>query len=126
MADYATHTDVAARWPSLNTAQYDQADTLCGDASLILRTQYPGIDDSIQTDADLAERAKLVVCNMVKRAMLTITPGVSQESSGTGPYSHGVTYANPFGNLFVTSAEDAIIRGYLPRAVTLAYPDDCA
>ena len=121
---YASSADLAARWPSLPSAQFDQADVLAADASLYLRTQYPGIDAQQATDADLAAVLKIVVCNMVKRAMLTITPGVTQESAGTGPYSHSVTYANPMQNLYLTAADDAMIRGYRPRAVTVSMAAD--
>lgn len=121
---FGTHTDLQARWPSLTDTA--TADTLLGDASVYLRTQYPGIDDQAASDPDLAEVLKIVVCNMVKRAMLAVTPGVSQESEGTGPYSHAVTYSNPNGNLFVTATEDAMIRGYRPAAMTVSMaPDVC-
>jgi hypothetical protein len=122
MADvFATADDLRNRWPSLPATADDQADQLLADASLYLRTQYPGIGDQADTDSDLAAVLAIVVSNMVKRAMLSITPGVSQESTNTGPYSHSVTYSNPDGNLFLSAAEDAMIRGYQPSALSMPY-----
>lgn len=120
---FADASDVRARWSSLPSAQDAVTDQLCADASLIVRAQYPGIDDQIPNESDLADRLEVVVVNMVKRAIMIATPGAAQESSATGPYSHSVTYANPLQNLFVTAAEDSLIRGYLPRAMTVSYPD---
>lgn len=120
-APFADGADVTARWPSLPAS--DSLDQLCADASLIIRAQYPGIDDQIPTSVDLADRLELVVVNMVKRALNIATPGASQESEATGPYSHSVTYANPLQNLFITAAEDSLIRGYLPRAMNVSYAD---
>lgn len=119
---FATSSDLLARWPSLTDTAL--ADTLLGDASLYLRTQYPGLGDQVDLDSDLAEVAKIVVCNMVKRSMLAVTPGVSQESENTGPFGHSVTYSNPNGNLFVTATEDAMIRGYQPSGMTFSMASD--
>lgn len=118
---YATAADVRSRWPSLPTSQDAQVDQLCADASLRLRARYPGIDDQVQADADIAARAQLVVVNMVKRALMMATPGASQESSSTGPYSHSVTYANPFQNIFISGDDDELIRGYQPAALSMPY-----
>lgn len=122
----ATSSDLLARWPSLPADQTDTADTLLRDASLWLGAWYPGVIDQAATDADLAARLKVVACAMAKRAMLSTTPGATQESVSTGPYNHYVTYSNPDGNLFVTSAEDSFIRGYRAGAVTASMaPDVC-
>lgn len=122
MADpFATSSDLADRWPSLPSDQTNTADVLLSDASVWLRGWYPGLADQADTDPDVAERAMIVACAMVKRAMLSVTPGVAQESEGTGPYSHSVTYSNPSGNLFVTAAEDSLIRGYRARGGTFQY-----
>lgn len=116
MFPYATPADLTTRWPSL-TAPENTVELLIEDASLMLDAQYPGFRDAVDADPELASRAQIVVCSMVKRGLLTTTPGVTQESTSTGPYNHSVTYANPSGNLFVTAAEDALIRGYQPRAL---------
>lgn len=121
---YANSDALALRWPSLPASQYTEADQLCADASVYLRTQYPGIDTQQATDADLADVLEIVVCNIVKRQMLTVTPGVSQESTGTGPYNHSVTYSNPMQNLFLTAGEDAMIRGYQPRGQSVSMAED--
>ena len=124
MTPFASSNDLRARWPSLPTDQDDVANTQLADASLLLSTQYPGVGDQASTDQDLADVLTIVVCGMAKRAMLSMTPGVSQESTATGPYNHSVTYSNPNGNLFVTAVEDAMIRGYRPRATTVSMAQD--
>jgi hypothetical protein len=123
---FASSGDLQLRWPSLPSAQAGTAEELLGDASMFLRQWYPDLATQVATDSDLARAAKAVACAMVKRAMLSVTPGVAQESTGTGPYNHSVTYSNPDGNLFVTAGEDAMIRGYKARAVTVSMaPDVC-
>jgi hypothetical protein len=122
---FADAGDLQLRWPSLPADQVGTAEVLLGDASLWLSTWYPTIVDQTATDPTVAGRLKVVACAMAKRAMLAGAAGVSQESVSTGPYNHYVTYSNPGGNLFVTSAEDSFIRGYRPQAMTVSMAEPC-
>ena len=109
---YASHADVEARWRTLTAAEEAQADTLCADASAI-------IDSLVTVDASKLELAKVVVCNMVIRAMsaaATDSFGLSQASMTAGPYTQSWSYANPSGDMYLTKLDRqmlGITRGYI-------------
>lgn len=113
---FATSADVAARWRPLTSAEADIADVLAGDASALIRQRFPGIDASIAAGSLDAELVTMVVAGMVKRALIAPLDGVSQQSAGTGPYSHSETFANPMRNVFLTAADLVLIEGYKPKA----------
>lgn len=113
---FADATDVAARWRPLTQAEQDVASVLVLDASALIRSRFPGIDG--QVDPDILT---MVVAGMVKRALVAPDDGVSQESVGTGPYSHSQTFANPMRNVFLTAADLVLIQGYKPKGGTFGY-----
>jgi hypothetical protein len=118
---FATASDVAARWRPLSPAEETVADTLVADASALIRARFPGIDGQVASGAVDADILAMVVAGMVKRALIAPEPGVSQESSGTGPYSHSQTFANPLQNVFLTAAELVLIQGYKAKGGTFQY-----
>jgi hypothetical protein len=127
MADpFASPDDVAARWRPLTPTEVDQATALLQDASVLIRAQYPGIDDQIVSGQLDSDAVLAVAANMVKRAMIggATAEGASQVSQSAGPYSVSTSYANPTGNLFFTAADDMFIRGYQPAAKSVTY-DTC-
>lgn len=115
---FATPNDVAARWRPLSAAELVVATTLCGDASALIRAQFPSIDNQIASGAIDVDVVTAVCANMVKRAMLGGADGISQESESEGPFAHSVSYANPLGNVFLTAAETTLILGYQPTALS--------
>lgn len=125
MDPFATSDDVAARWRPLTSVEQEQADTLVGDASVLLRSRYGDIDARIASGDLDAGAALVVVAGMVRRAMVGAAAGdgVTQSSETVGPFSHSQSYANPMGNLFLTAADDLLIRGYRPRAMSVRF--DC-
>lgn len=105
-AVYATVEDLAAFWRPLSVAEETRAATLLRYASQRIRLRVSGIDESITAGTVDPADAELVVLSMVKRAMLsTDYEGITQESQASGPFSHGATYANPMGNLYITDDE---------------------
>lgn len=121
---YATASDVAARWRPLTTEEAARAGILAGDASALLRAEFPGIDGQIASGAVDPALLTIVVAGMVKRAMLAPPDGISQESEGVGPYSHSQSYANPMGNVFITAAERTLILGKQPTGGSFRYAND--
>lgn len=108
MADpFATHADLSARWRALSTAEQTRADILLADASAILRAASRGIDAKITSGEIDALLPKSIVCSMVKRVMQgpSDLEGVTQTQQTAGPFSHGVSFANPSGDLYLTKAE---------------------
>jgi hypothetical protein len=121
---FATSADVAARWRPLTAAEQTVADTLVGDASALIRARFPGIDASIAAGNLDPDIVKMVVAGMVKRALVAPLDGVSQQSEGTGPYSHSETFANPMRNVFLTAADMVLIEGYKPKAASQRFAND--
>lgn len=118
---FATAADVAARWRPLTPAEETVAGTLVLDASALIRARFPGIDG--QVDPDILT---MVVAGMVKRALIAPLDGVSQASEGTGPYSHSESFANPMRNMFLTAADEVLILGYQPAAVSMRFSNTSA
>jgi len=73
---------------------------------------------SSSLDANVA----LMVCaGMVKRALIAPDDGVSQESETAGPFSRSQSFSNPMRNVFLTAADETLILGYRPKAMTVGY-----
>jgi len=105
MAAFATYQDVEARWRPLSESEQATATTLLDDASAIIRSECPSadaLDDGI---------TRLVVCGMVKRAMIAAAAGegVSQFQQTAGPFSQNATYSNPMGNLYLTKQDRKLL-----------------
>src|SRR5438046_1760642 len=118
---YATASDVAARWRPLSTDEATRADVLAGDASALIRAQFPTIDAQISAGTMDGTLLTIVVAGMVKRAMLAPPDGITQQSETVGPYSQSQSYANPMGNVFLTAAERTLILGPKQRAGSYGY-----
>ena len=110
---FATATDVESRWRPLSVAEKATATTLLGDASAILRAECSDVDARLAAtpptlDADIP---KMIVCAMVKRAMLAgvDVEGVTATQQTAGPFSQSLTYSNPMGNLYLTKAERRLL-----------------
>lgn len=110
MPAFATVENVEERWRTLSADEKTRAGVLLDDASAMIRASAPGIDKRI-SDGDLdAGVPLLVVCAMVKRAMLAAeAPGVKTTQETAGPFSQSFTYANPMGDLYLTAAEKKLL-----------------
>ena len=117
----ATYDDVESRWRPLSEAEFPKVEILIGDASALLRAEFPGIDSTITSGGLEAAVVASVVAQMVKRAMLAPADGIQSDSSTTGPYSHSQQYANPMGNVFLTASERTLILGRRPRAASVQF-----
>lgn len=113
--------DVGDRWRPLLDSEYPKVVALLGDASALIRAEFPGIDDAIAAGDPSADVVAGVVANMVKRTLLQAEDGISSESESTGPFSHSRQFANPLGNLFLTAAERVLILGRRPKAMSVQY-----
>lgn len=104
---FATSADLEARWRPLSAAEETRATVLLGDASAIIRSLSPGIDDAIFADDVDPDVPKAIVCAMVKRVMQgpSDLDGVTQQQQSAGPFSQGVSFANPSGDLYLTKFE---------------------
>lgn len=121
LADLAVVSDVEDRWRPLSTDEQNRASVLISDASSLLRAEFPGIDTTIDTGGLDAAVVAAIVANMVKRAMIAPSDGISQESETAGPFSHSQSYSNPMGNVFLTMAERTLILGRRPKAASVQF-----
>lgn len=104
---YADVSDLEVRWRTLTTDEQERAEALLDDASAMLDA-YVTVDE---TDEKQMQLLKIVVCNMVERAMSTGGDifGVTQQSMTAGPYAQTFNYANPTGDLYITKSEKRLL-----------------
>lgn len=94
---WATHEDVIELWigPPLGSAAPtdadDQIDTLCQIAEFKIKRVYPGIQDRMDADAELAELAKYVVVQMIQ-ALYQNPLGLRYFQQQSGPFLKSGNY----------------------------------
>lgn len=117
MAAFATTSDVAIRWRPLSPEEKDLAVTLLEDASDIVRTRWPDVDDRIAAGTLLERSVTRVVANMVKRAMrVGDTEGIESQAQTAGPFAVTNRFTNPDANLFLTAEDVRLFEGDPSRA----------
>lgn len=104
---YADVSDLEVRWRTLTDDEQARAEALLDDASAMLDA-YMTVDE---TDENQLNLLKIVVCNMVERAMSTGGDmyGVAQQSMTAVGFSQQLSYANPTGDLYITKAEKRML-----------------
>lgn len=121
MADpFATYADVEARWRTLTSSEQTVATTLIADASDMIRTRWPDVDQRITDEALAAESVTRVVANMVKRAMIVgDNEGLESRQQTAGPFGVNDKFANPNANLYFTADDLRLFepQEYAKRAV---------
>lgn len=103
---YATIDDLESRWRPLGEDEKERATTLLLDGSRIIDTLLGHVVSESKSDV-----AKYVVCNMVKRVMIVPLDQASltSEQRTAGPYSEMLNFANPTGDMYLTSAEKKML-----------------
>lgn len=104
---YATIDDLAARWRPLNPGEEEtRAGVLLEDAAVRIDAAKPPASPAIDLPARL-----IVSCEMVKRALLTNPdqPAAVSTTQSAGPWSSGITYANPTGDLYLSKADRSLL-----------------
>jgi hypothetical protein len=104
---YADVSDLEVRWRTLTDDEQARAEALLDDASAMLDA-YITVDE---TDEKQLNLLKIVVCNMVERAMSTSGDmyGVTQHSMTAIGFTQQFSYANPTGDLYITKAEKRML-----------------
>ena len=125
---FASVGDLERRWRPLTSEEISVAEALLGDASVMIRSEAPGIDAKILA-GELSPDAPLqVACRVVKRAMQGPEDlgGVSTFQDTAGPFSHSMTFANPAGDLYLAKADRRLLgvgRQQAGSVDTLPEPD---
>lgn len=120
---FATHADLEARWRTLSPADQARADVLLEDASALILDLKPDVEEWASPTTLTA-----IVCAMVKRVMQgpADLDGVTQTQQTAGPFSQGVSFANPSGDLYLTKGEKKRLRIGVQRAFTVDLIDNYA
>lgn len=121
MVAFAVVDDLAARWRPLSDDEAVQATQLLEDASTVLRAEVPTVDTRLVLGTLDPWVPLLVVCGMVKRAMVAPAAGEGVESTQTnvGPFAQSFKYANPMGNLYLTKQDRRLLGVGGQRAFTI-------
>lgn len=118
-ASFAIAADVASRWRPLSDAESHIADTLADDASDIIRSRFPDVDDRVAAGALTENSMRRIVAAMVKRAMLTgDAAGLESRSQAAGPFSVSDKFSNPSANLYLNADELLLLEGPKVRSRT--------
>lgn len=108
MEPFATIAELETRWRPIAAADKDRAKTKLSDASVIVARECKraGVDLDVSDELAAAD-VSMIVCEMVKRAMIAPVDQVPVSQSGitAGPFSEQQTYINPTGDLYLTNGE---------------------
>lgn len=108
MTAFATYNDVAARWRPLSAAEQETAETLLTDVSGLIRSQVPTIDARLDAGTLDAGIVRMVAARSVIRSMQN-PEGYRTESDGD--YSYTRDESRTSGELYVSAADLALLRG---------------
>lgn len=110
---FATADDLRARWASMPQNLSDEAvQAQLDDAGLRVVTMFPQIPE--RPEGRLADVLRMVVCAMVRRALLPAEmEGVDSFTDTQGPFSTTMKYRNPAGDVFITRQEREMIEAAL-------------
>lgn len=112
MADFATWQDVQERWRPLTSAEQGVATALLGDVSDMIRARFPDVDARIANGSLTAATVKRIAASAVKRAMINSgSEGLESRAQTAGPFSVSDKFANPAGNLYLTSDDIRLLGG---------------
>ncbi len=107
---FATLSDYEARYGLVEGDARERVPALLEDASALMRSYFAdraGVPYEPALSGRFDESARAVCCAVVARAVNVpaAMAGLTQVTQTTGPYSSSATFANPTGDLYLTSAE---------------------
>lgn len=109
MEAYAALKDLQARWREITDEdEAARAKQKLSDASLLIDGECMAAGVTLDLEDELtAATLTMIVCEMVKRAMIASVDQapITQGGVTVGPFAVSQTYANPHGDLYLTKAE---------------------
>lgn len=106
---FATADDLAKRWHAFTDEETLRVDALLEDASVIVMawaSWWQLVPPAV---------LRVVVCDMVKRGMLNEDMGgVTQSTQTANGFTESLSYANPTGDLYLSSLNKQMLRAYQP------------
>jgi hypothetical protein len=120
MADFATSGDLTKGWRPLLQDETRRAPELIAKASRHLRAEFRSrdLDALIAAGTIDAGLVRDVICDMVRRVLVVPVDErpADQVTQASGPFSVGVKYTNPAGDMYLTKAERRKLGLTRPRA----------
>jgi len=109
MSNWTTPQDVLDRWvgPGAPTDE-EQLEALIEDAEAIVLSEYPGIQDRIDSGKLNSELVTLVVCRMVTR-LLRNPEGLSYWQQQTGPFGQARNFGDGGTDVWMTVHERELL-----------------
>lgn len=122
LESFATVDDLESRWRELDEQEKARASFLLLDASNYIRVLAG--KDFADADEQTIEVLKAVTCDVVKRVMLAdIDNGaISTMQQTAGSYSESLNFANPTGDLYLTSLEKKLL-GISVQKISFSVPE---
>lgn len=108
MNAYATVDDLGKRWRTVSASEKERVETLLSDASALIAAEAARVGLSFdKPDPVTAANLTAITCEVVKRAMLAPIDQApyTQQGVNVGEFGMSLTYANPTGDLYLTSSE---------------------
>lgn len=119
MDAFASVDDLVARFRELDSDEQMHAEAKLEDATSMLAAEFARVGVVIDPENELqAANLKAVCCSMVRRAMANNNVDLTQSSMTAGPYTEMFTYANPSGNMYISS-EERLLLGIPKRRVRI-------
>lgn len=107
---FATADDLARTWHAFTDEETARVNALMDTASVIVMA-WAGWWQLIPPDV-----LRVIVCDMVKRSLLNEDMGgITQSTQTANGFSEALTYANPSGDLYLSSLDKQMLRAYQPR-----------
>ena len=122
---WATFADVVARWIGSDIPHHhDEAtvNTLIADAEAIILSEYPGLQDRIDSSTVPVELVKFVVCQMVIRTLRN-PENLTYWQQQTGPFGQGKNFSTDSLGIYMTDKEVGLLA---PRRKGKAFEVDLA
>ena len=108
---WATPQDVADRWVGSPVPDWTIAQPHIEDAEVLIRFEFPDIDERAEKDSALLGQLKFVVCQMVMR-VLRNPDGARSTQQGAGPFQQTKTFGGDKpGSVWMTEDEYAMLSG---------------
>lgn len=126
-----TVNDLIARWRPLTNEETSKASVFIADTENYLHVYAHdrgyNLDEMLVNPTERTDLYKAVVCDVVKREMISSTdesPALSQSSLGVNGYSISGTYLSPGGGLFIKNSELKMLGLQTQKARAVDIYDD--
>ena len=111
MECFATVEDLEKRWRRLDESEVERASVLLEDATGLISREFELAGKEINPEDEIQKgNLRVVCCSVVKRVMASGVCGdFTQMSMTAGSFNEQYTFANPSGDMYLTSNERRVL-----------------